>query len=102
MVVVDRFTKMAHLIGQETKANSNDVTDTFFKAVCKLHALPSEIMSEMDPKFGPEFWESLCKDLEIKRRMSTAYHQQVDGETERTKPVLEGYLRKFVNYDQKD
>ena len=34
--------------------------------------------------------------------MRTAYHQQADGKTERTEQVLEGYLRRFVNYDQKD
>jgi hypothetical protein len=56
----------------------------------------------MDAKFSGEFWESLCKSLNIKRRMSTAYHPQTDGQTERTNQVLEGYLRSFVNYDQDD
>ena len=56
----------------------------------------------MDAKFSGEFWESLCKSLNIKRRMSTAYHPQTDGQTERTNQVLEGYLRNFVNYDQND
>jgi hypothetical protein len=56
----------------------------------------------MDAKFSGEFWESLCKLLGIKRKMSTAYHPQTDGQTERTNQVLEGYLRNFVNYDQDD
>ena len=54
----------------------------------------------MDAKFSGEFWESLYKSLNIKRRMSTIYHPQTDGQTERTNQVLEGYLRNFVNYDQ--
>jgi len=102
MVVVDRFTKMAHFIGLETKATAKDVADTFLKEVWKLHGLPSEIVSDMDVKFSGEFGESLCKGLGIKRRMSTAYHPQTDGQTERTNQVLEGYLRNFVNYDQND
>ena len=102
MVVVDWFTKMAHFIGLETNATASDVVDTFHKEVWKLHGLPSEIISEMDAKFLGEFWESLCKSLGIKRKLSTAYHLQTDGQTERTNQVLEGYLRNFLNYDQND
>ena len=56
----------------------------------------------MDEKVSGEFWESLCKSLKIKRRMSRAYHPQTDGQTEWTKQLLQGYLRNFVNYDQND
>jgi len=100
MVVVDRFTKMAHFIGLHENATAKDVADTFLREVWKLHGLPTEIISDMDAKFSGEFWESLCKMLGVKRRMSTGYHPQTDGQTERTNQVLEGYLRTFVNYDQ--
>jgi len=102
MVVVDRFTKMAHFIGLPTNATAKDVANVFLREVWKLHGLPTEIISDMDAKFSGEFWESLCKLLGIKRKMSTAYHPQTDGQTERTNQVLEGYLRNFVNYDQDD
>ena len=72
MVVVDGFTKMAHFIGLKTNGTARDVADTFLKEVWNLHGLPSEIISEMDAKFSGEFWESLCKSLGIKRKMSTA------------------------------
>ena len=80
MVVVDQFTKMAHFIGLEINATARDVADTFLKEVWKLHGLPSEIISDMDSKFSGEFWDSLCKSLGIKRKMSTAYHPQTDGQ----------------------
>ena len=102
VVGVDRFTKMVPFIGLETSATAKDVADTFLKEVWKLHRLPSEIISDMDAKLSGEFWESLCKSLGIKRKMATAYHPQKDGQTERTNPVREGYLRNFVNYDQND
>ena len=102
MVVVDRFTKMAHFIGLEYNATEKDVADVFLREVWNLQGLPTELISDMDPKFSGEFWESLCKSLNIKRRMSTAYHPQRDGQTERTNQVLEGFLRNFVNYDQND
>jgi len=102
MVVVDRFTKMAHFIGLPTNATAKDVANIFLREVWKLHSLPTKIISDMDAKFSGEFWESLCKLLGIKRKRSTAYHPQTDGQTERTNQMLEGYLRNFVNYDQDD
>ena len=102
MVVVDRFTKIAHFIGLNENATAKDVEDTFLREVWKLHGLPHEIISDMDAKFSGEFGESLCESLGIKRKMSTAYHPQMDGQTERTNQTLEGYLRNFVNYDQND
>ena len=104
MVVVDRFSKMTHFIALEQNATAKDVlvANVFLREVWKLHGLPTEIISDMDAKVSGEFRESLCKSLNIKRRMSTAYHPQTDGQTERTNQVLEGYLRNFINYDQND
>ena len=102
MVVVDRFTKMAHLIRLSEKGTAKEVAYTFLREVWKLHGLPTEIISDMDAKFSEEFWELLCKSLNIRRKMSTAYHPQTDGQTERTNQMLEGYLRNFVNYEQND
>jgi len=102
MVVVDRFTKMAHLLGLPTNATTKDVANVFLREVWKLHGLPAEVISDMDAKFSGEFWESLCKLLGNKRTMLRAYHPQTDGQKEWTNQVLEGYLRNFVNYDQDD
>jgi len=93
---------MAHFIGLHEKATAKDIADTFLRQGWKLHGLPTEIISDMDAKLSGELWESLCKMLGVKRRMSTAYHPQTDGQTERTNQVLEGYLQAFVNYDQDD
>jgi len=78
MVVVDWFTKMAHFISLRENATAMDVSDTFLREVWKLHGLQTEIISDIDAKFSDEFWESLCKMLGVKRRMSTAYHPQTD------------------------
>jgi len=91
---------MADFIGLVTNSTAQNVSETFLQEVWKLLGLPTEIVSDMDGKFSCEFWESWCKELGIKRRMSTAYLPQTEGKTERTNQVLEGYLRKFINYDQ--
>jgi len=97
MVLVDRFTKMAHFIGLHQNPTAKHVADTFLEEVWKLDGLPTEIISDMDTKFSGEICAPLCKMLAVKRRMSTAYHPQTDGQTERTNQVLEGYLQTFVN-----
>ena len=66
LVVVDRFTKMAQFVAVEQNATAKDVADVFLREVWKLHGLPTEIISDMDAKFSGEFWESLCKWLNIK------------------------------------
>jgi len=66
MVVVDRFTKMAHFISLDENASAQDVADIFLREVWKLHGLSTEIISDMDAKFSGEFWESLYKSLGIK------------------------------------
>ena len=65
MVVVDRFTKMAHYIEFEQNATANDVANVFLREVSKLHGLPTQNISDMDAKFSGEFWEFLCKSLNI-------------------------------------
>jgi len=102
MVVVDRFTKIAHFISLLTNATAQDVANVFLHEVWKLHGLPTEIISDMDAEFSGEFLESVCKLLGIKGKMLTVYHPQTDGQTERTNQVREGYLRNFVSYDQDD
>jgi len=92
MVVVDQFTKMAYFISLQTNATAKEVANGFLQEVWKLHGLPTEIISDMDAKFSGEFWESLCKLLGIKRKMSTGYHPQTDGQAERINQVLEGVM----------
>jgi len=93
MELVDWFTKMAYFIAHHENTTAKDVADTFLPEVWNLYGLPTDIISEKDLKFSAEFWESLCKMLGVKRRMSTLYHPQIDGQTERTNPVVEGYLQ---------
>ena len=75
---------MAHFIRLSENTTAKDGADTFLRVVWKLHGWPTEIISDMDAKFLGKFWESLCQSLNIKQNMSTAYHPQTDGQTERT------------------
>ena len=101
-VVVDRFTKMAHFIPLNTKTTAQNLAEVFVREIWRLHGLPTEIISDRDAKFTGKFWEALARLLGIKRLMSTAYHPQTDGQTERINQTLEQYLRIFCCYQQND
>ena len=92
-VVVDRLSKMAHLIPTRSTATAAETARLFFVHIFRLHGLPSEIVSDRDSKFTSEFWRQLFQLLQTSLRFSTAYHQQTDGQTERTIRIISQLLR---------
>ena len=102
MVTVDRFSKMAHFVPLHEKETARDCATTFPQNIWKLHGLPEDIVSDRDTKWTGEFWHNLCDMLGIKRKLSSAFHPQTDGQTERVNQTLETFLRTFDNYDQND
>ena len=101
-VVVDRLTKMAHFIPTKTTATAEDTAELFRDNIFKLHGLPEDIVSDRDSKFVGHFWECFCKMLGIKRNLSSPYHPQSDGQTERMNRILEDMLRHWVGPDHDD
>lgn len=99
-VVVDRLTKMAHFIPCMDTITAQELAHLFLNNVFRLHGLPDDIISDRGSVFTSRFWRSLLELLDIKANMSTAFHPQTDGQTERTNAILEQYLRTFMNYQQ--
>jgi hypothetical protein len=100
LVTVDRFTKMAHFIPTKTTATAPETAQLFLWNICRLHGLPSDIVSDRDKIFTSGFWRELLACMDVKPNLSTAFHPQTDGQTERVNQVLEQYLRVFCNYQQ--
>ena len=99
-VVVDRLTKMAHYIPCNETTDTRQFAHMFITHVFKLHGLPLDITSDRGSLFTAEFWKELTRELSIDRRLSTAYHPQTDGQTERVNATMEQYLRAYCNYQQ--
>src|SRR3954463_7821405 len=100
VVFVDMFSKMVHLAPSRTTATAPETAQIFFDNVVKLHGLPKTIVSDRDPKFTSRFWQTIFHTLGTKLAMSTAFHPQTDGQTERANRTLEDMLRAFTNYQQ--
>jgi len=100
-VVIDRFTKMAHFVPLREKGAA-DLAKIFAREIWRFHGLPTDIVSDRDSRFTSEVWQELLKKLGIRPRMSTAFHPQTDGQTERLNQTIEAYLRNFVNHEQDD
>jgi transposase InsO family protein len=101
-VVVDRLSKMIHLSPCVSTIDAFDTAKLFVKDIVRLHGVPSEIISDRDPKFTSKFWTSLFKLLGTKLSMSTAAHPESDGQTERTNRTVEVMIRHFVNSQLSD
>ena len=100
LVVVDRFTKQAHFIPTKDTLTAEDLATLFISNIVRIHGLPKDIVSDRDKLFTSKFWGTMMEKLQIKRSMSTAFHPQSDGQTERTNQTLEQYLRCYCNYFQ--
>lgn len=99
-VMVDPFTKMAHFIPLKVgEKKTEDLIRIFARTYWKLHGVPLDIISDRDSRFTAHLWRDFLKLVGIKSRMSTAFHPQTDGQTERLNQSLEVYLRAFVNYE---
>jgi transposase InsO family protein len=101
-VVVDRLTKDRHFVPCHTTVDAEALADLYIQHIFRLHGLPRTIVSDRGPQFAADFWEHLCRRLGIDRRLSTAFHPQTDGQTERINAVMEQYLRAHVSYLQDD
>ncbi|SGY45721.1 BQ5605_C001g00329 [Microbotryum silenes-dioicae] len=100
LVVVDRLTKEAHFIPTHKTDSSRDLARTFLTHVFKLHGLPTDIVSDRGATFTSNWWSEFLAMLKIKPNLSTAFHPESDGQTERTNQTLEHYLRHFCDYLQ--
>ena len=96
LVFVDRLSKMVHLVPTTTKVTGAQTAQLFFDHVFKHHGLPTDIVSDRDSRFTSHFTKELLRLLGTKQCMSTAFHPQTDGQTERTNRVMEDMLRHYV------
>src|SRR4051812_16204633 len=95
-VVVDKLSKTIKAIPTTTNITAPEVADLFFHHIFRHFGLPSTIISDRDSRFTGKFSQTLWAKLGTKLAMSTAFHPQTDGQTERANQVLEQVLRNYT------
>ena len=92
-VVVDRLTKSTHFLPIKETDSIGKLADLFNREIVRLHGAPVSIVSDRDPRFTSRFWTGLQNAWGTRLNISSAYHPQTDGQSERTIQTLEDMLR---------
>ena len=95
LVVVDRLTTVAHFKPGNLSDGAPEIAHKFIKEIFKLHGIPEKIISDRDARITSRFWQTLFTILGTKLNISSAYHRENDGQTERVNQVLEDLLRVY-------
>ncbi|GKE44515.1 putative reverse transcriptase domain-containing protein [Tanacetum coccineum] len=95
-VIVDRLTKSAHFLPIRENDPLDKLARLYLNMIVARHEVPASIIYDRDVRFTSNFWKSFQKALGTDVSMSTAYHPEIDGQSERTIQTLEDMLRACV------
>lgn len=102
LVIVDRFTKMSHYVAARADWDGEDLARSWIREVVRLHGCPQTIISDRGPLMSAKHWDTFNHYLNSVRVLTSAYHPQTDGQTERQNQTLEQYLRCYCCVEQDD
>ena len=91
-VIVGRLTKSTHFLAVRMTFTLERFFRLYIREIVQLHGVPVSIVLDKDPRFTMHFWKSFQKAMGTRLTMSTAFHPQTDGQSERTIQVLEDML----------
>ena len=97
MVVIDKFTKYGHFIPVKHPYTAQKISELFLDNIYKLHGMTRYIVSDRDPVCTSRFWQALMRRTGAVLNMSTTYHPETHGQTERVNQQVESFLRCFIS-----
>lgn len=99
LTVVDRFSKMAHFVPLPKLPSAKEMASLMAQHVFRIHGFPRDIVSDRGPQFTAKFWAEFCKLLGVTVSLSSGFHPQSNGQTERMNQQLESGLRMLCSRD---
>ena len=97
MVIVDRFTKYMIVVPFKETFTAEQLGHVLLDRLVRDHGPPLSIISDRDKLFTSNYWRTITATMGIRLKLSTAYHPQTDGQTERMNQTLEQYIRHYIN-----
>ncbi|KAJ1040701.1 hypothetical protein NDA10_002716 [Ustilago hordei] len=102
LVIVDRLTKFAILAPTHKTVTAKQTAVLLYGHMVRLFGYPDHMVSDRGRQFISGAWKAFAEQMGVRHSLSTAYHPQTDGQTERVNQVIEQYLRMYCNYEQND
>jgi len=102
LTIVDRFSKSCHLVPLRKLPTAFQTAQLLIKHVFRLHGIPQEILSDRGPQFISQVWKAFCSALNCKSSLTSGYHPQSNGQTERMNQQLESSLRCLTSSNPSD
>ena len=97
LVFAYRFSKMVHLAAFPESITAQGCACVFLDTIIRLHGLLRELVSDRDPRFTAEFWQTVFRTLGTRLKMTTSDYPETDGQTECANRVLEEIFRGYVH-----
>jgi transposase InsO family protein len=96
-VFVDKLTKLVHFVACKEKVSAKEFAKFYVDYVFRLHGLSREFIIDRDSRFTSAFWQEVLVLIGTRIVMSSSFHPQTDGQTERVNQTLKTYLQHFVS-----
>eukprot|EP00064_Thunnus_orientalis_P017628 superscaffoldBa00003800_g17712 len=90
---VGRFSKMSHFMPLPKLPSAKRTAQLVLLHIFCLHGLPVDVVSDRGPQFASVFWREICSLLGATASLSSGFHPQTNGQTERMNQELETALR---------
>lgn len=97
LTVVDRFSKMARFIALPKLPTAKETAETLLRQIFRIHGFPRDIVSDRGPQFVSRFWKEFCRLIGASASLTSGYHPESNGQTERLNQQLETGLRCLVS-----
>ena len=95
-IIIDRLTKSDQFIPINERFTLEKLVQLYLKEIVIRHGVPLSIVSDRDPRFNSRFWRKFQECLGTKLKMSTSYHPQTNGQSEKTIQTIEDMLKTYV------
>ena len=105
LITIDQLSKKRHYIScwsNDKEIFAEQTVKLLLIWIFRTHELSRSIMFNHDSQFILIIWKSLCLRLNIKVKLFTDYHLQIDDQTERANQNVKQYLRSYYSYMQDD